>query len=101
MHNCYISILTQYSAGAIYRRVEKNPGAELEVPRSVPFNIDAAYAVGGGTPHCQFITLSLLQACFGDRIVDRGSYVRQCTSTSTSSSTHSSHAADSVAKERD
>jgi hypothetical protein len=24
---------------------------ELEDPRSVPFNVDVAYATGGGTPH--------------------------------------------------
>jgi hypothetical protein len=37
----------------------------------------------------------------GDGDVDRGSYARQCTSTSTSSSTHSSRATDSAAEERD
>jgi hypothetical protein len=25
--------------------------SELQDPRSVPFNVDTAYATGGGTPH--------------------------------------------------
>jgi hypothetical protein len=31
--------------------LRKAHGPELQDPRSVPFNIDTAYVVGGGTPH--------------------------------------------------
>jgi hypothetical protein len=51
--------------------------------------------------YCQFVTLSLLQACFSDGVVDRGSYARRRTSTSTSSSTRNSRVAESVAEERE
>jgi hypothetical protein len=31
--------------------LKKIHALELEYPRSVPFNVDDAYAAGGGTPH--------------------------------------------------
>jgi hypothetical protein len=62
------------------QELKKIHGPEPEDPRLVHFNIDAAYASSGGTPHegmskyqlfsvnyCQFVTLSFLQACFGRR----------------------------------
>jgi hypothetical protein len=33
---------------------------ELEDPRFVPFNIDVAYAVGGGTPHGRYVKISIV-----------------------------------------
>jgi hypothetical protein len=42
----------------IYRRLEENP--YLEDPRSVPFNVDAAYAVGGGTRHGRYVKISIV-----------------------------------------
>jgi hypothetical protein len=37
----------------------------------------------------------------GDRVMDRGSYARWCTSTSASSSTRNSHTANTTAEERE
>jgi hypothetical protein len=31
-----------------------------EDPRSVPFNIDVAYAVGGGTAHGRYVKVSIV-----------------------------------------
>jgi hypothetical protein len=31
--------------------LKKIHGPKLEDPRSVPFNVDTAYVMGGGTPH--------------------------------------------------
>jgi hypothetical protein len=33
------------------QELKKIHGPELEDPRSVPFNVDTAYALNGGTPH--------------------------------------------------
>jgi hypothetical protein len=33
---------------------------EIEDPRSVPFNIDAAYDAGGGTPHGGYVKISIV-----------------------------------------
>jgi hypothetical protein len=33
---------------------------ELEDPGSVPFNVDAAYAAGGGTPHGRYVKVSIV-----------------------------------------
>jgi hypothetical protein len=33
---------------------------ELEDPQSVLFNIDAAYAVGGGTPHGRYVMIMIV-----------------------------------------
>jgi hypothetical protein len=57
---CYISVLTQYSAGMIYSRVEENPRAELEDPKSVPFNVDVAYASVGGSPHGRYVKILIV-----------------------------------------
>jgi hypothetical protein len=35
-------------------------GAELEDPRSVPFNIHVMYVVGGATPHGRYIKISII-----------------------------------------
>jgi hypothetical protein len=44
----------------IYIRVEKKiNGPQLEDPRSVTFNIDASYAMGGGTPHRRYVKISI------------------------------------------
>jgi hypothetical protein len=52
-------------------KLKKIHGLELEDLRSLPFNVDAAYAVGGGTLHgryllfsvkyCQFITFKFIR----------------------------------------
>jgi hypothetical protein len=33
---------------------------ELEDPRSVSFNIDATYAMGGGTPHGRYVKILIV-----------------------------------------
>jgi hypothetical protein len=33
---------------------------QLEDPRSVPFNIDVAYAAGRGTPHERYVKISII-----------------------------------------
>jgi hypothetical protein len=33
---------------------------KLEDPRSVPFNVDVAYAVGGGSPHGRYVKVSII-----------------------------------------
>jgi hypothetical protein len=33
---------------------------QLEDLRSVPFNVDAAYAAGGGTPHERYVKISIV-----------------------------------------
>jgi hypothetical protein len=33
---------------------------ELEDPRSMPFNIDVAYAVGSGTPHGRYVKVLIV-----------------------------------------
>jgi hypothetical protein len=39
---------------------KKIHGPELEDPRSVPFNVDAAYASGGGTPHGRYVQIPII-----------------------------------------
>jgi hypothetical protein len=71
--------------------------------KSVPFNVVVAYVAGGGTPHGRYVQFSILfgyvfsiQNCFasymlalGDGVVDHGSYGRQRSVYSTSSSSRS------------
>jgi hypothetical protein len=33
---------------------------KLEDSRSIPFNIDTAYAVGGGSPHGRYVKVSIV-----------------------------------------
>jgi hypothetical protein len=33
------------------KELRKIHGPEVQDPRSFPFNVDVAYALGGGTPH--------------------------------------------------
>jgi hypothetical protein len=40
--------------------LRKIHGSELEDPMSVPFNVDVAYAAGGGTPHARFVNKSIV-----------------------------------------
>jgi hypothetical protein len=35
-------------------------GIELEHPRSMPFNVDTAYAVGGGSSHGRYVKISII-----------------------------------------
>jgi hypothetical protein len=56
----YKYVLTQYSAGTIYRRVEKNHGLQLEDPKSVPFNVDVVFAADGGTLHERYVKISIV-----------------------------------------
>jgi hypothetical protein len=44
-------MLTQYSVERYTEELKKIHRPELEDPRSVPFNIDPVYVVGGGIPH--------------------------------------------------
>jgi hypothetical protein len=40
--------------------LRKIHGPRLEDPRSVPFNVDVAYAAGGGTPHGRYVKISIV-----------------------------------------
>jgi hypothetical protein len=40
--------------------LKKIHGLELEVPKSIPFNVDATYATGGGTPHGRQVNISII-----------------------------------------
>jgi hypothetical protein len=40
--------------------LRKIHGPQLEDPRSVPFNVGAAYAIGGGTPHGRYVKISIV-----------------------------------------
>jgi hypothetical protein len=40
--------------------MKKIHGIELEDPRSVPFNVDVAYAAGEGTPHGRYVKISII-----------------------------------------
>jgi hypothetical protein len=42
------------------KELKQIKGPLLEDPRSVPFNVDAAYAAGGGTPHERFVRISIV-----------------------------------------
>jgi hypothetical protein len=111
---CYIFVLTQYFAATIDRRVEEKPRACARGPTVSAFQHRCCVCCRRKTPregmsryqlfsinYYQFVTLSLLHACFGDGVVDHGSYVRRRTSPSTSSSNCSSCAANSATEERD
>jgi hypothetical protein len=61
---------------------------ELEVLRSVPFNVDAVYATGGSTLYGRYVNVSIIlcevlsvhntyfycRLALDDEVVDRGSY---------------------------
>jgi hypothetical protein len=40
--------------------LKKIYGPEIEDPRLVPFNVDAAYASGGGTPHGRYVKIPIV-----------------------------------------
>jgi hypothetical protein len=40
--------------------LRKIHGPELEDMMSMPFNVDAAYAAGGGTPHGRYAKVSIV-----------------------------------------
>jgi hypothetical protein len=42
------------------KELRKIHGPQLEDPRLVPFNIDVAYAAGGGTPHERYVKISII-----------------------------------------
>jgi hypothetical protein len=46
--------------GRYTEELRKIHGLELEDPRSMPFNVDAAYAAGGGTPHGRYVKVSIV-----------------------------------------
>jgi hypothetical protein len=67
MQNLQISVthhlLYSYLLNILQERytveLKKIHGSELEYPRSVPFNVDATYVVGGGTPHGRCVKISI------------------------------------------
>jgi hypothetical protein len=46
--------------GCYTEELRKIHRPELEDPRSMPFNVDAAYAVGGGTLHGRYVKVSIV-----------------------------------------
>jgi hypothetical protein len=40
--------------------LRKIHGSDLEDSKSVPFNIDATYVVGGGTLHGRYVKISII-----------------------------------------
>jgi hypothetical protein len=42
------------------QELRKINGDDLEDPRSMHFNPDAAYVVGGGTPHGRYVKISIV-----------------------------------------
>jgi hypothetical protein len=42
------------------QELKKIHGPKLEEPRSVPFNVDAAYASGRGTPHGRDVKMPIV-----------------------------------------
>jgi hypothetical protein len=40
--------------------LRKIHGPELEDLRMVPFNVDAVYAAGGGTPHGKYVKILIV-----------------------------------------
>jgi hypothetical protein len=42
------------------QELKKIHGPELEDPRLVPFNVDAAYAMGGGTLHGRYVKIPIV-----------------------------------------
>jgi hypothetical protein len=46
--------------GRYTEELSKIHGLELEDPRFVPFNVNATYAAGGGTPHGRYVKVSIV-----------------------------------------
>jgi hypothetical protein len=46
--------------GRYTEELRKIHGPELEDPRSMLFNVDAAYVAGGGTPHGRYVKVSIV-----------------------------------------
>jgi hypothetical protein len=44
--------------------MKKIHGPELEDPMLVPFNVDGAYVVGGGTPHRRYVNVSIMSGSY-------------------------------------
>jgi hypothetical protein len=42
------------------KELKKIHEPELEDPMSVPFNVDVAYVVSGGTPHGRYVNVSIV-----------------------------------------
>jgi hypothetical protein len=42
------------------QELKKIHGPELEDPRSVPFNVNAVYASGEGTPHGRYVKILIV-----------------------------------------
>jgi hypothetical protein len=42
------------------QELKKIHGPELEDPRLVPFNVDVAYAMGGGTLHGRYVKIPIV-----------------------------------------
>jgi hypothetical protein len=61
--------------------LKKIQGPNVQDLRLVPFDVPAAHATGGGTPHGRL--------ALGDEVVDHGTYARQWYSTFSSSSSRS------------
>jgi hypothetical protein len=42
------------------QELRKIHGDDVEDPRSMPFNPDVVYVVGGGTPHGRYVKISIV-----------------------------------------
>jgi hypothetical protein len=60
MHHLLYPIELDILHGRYTEELMKIHGPELEDPRSVPFNVDAAYATGGATPHGRYVKVSIV-----------------------------------------
>jgi hypothetical protein len=40
--------------------LRKIHGPKLEYPRSVPFNVDVVYVMGGGIPHGRYVKILII-----------------------------------------
>jgi hypothetical protein len=114
MHNL-LYIRTYYSAEMIYKRVEENPRASARGPEVGSLQHRQYVCCGRRHPAwkvCEdidYFSLTIVHSyhlvyyrlALDDGVVDRSSYARWHTSTSTSSSTRSSRAANSTMEERD
>jgi hypothetical protein len=62
MHN--LLYICTYLLNILQKRytqeLKKIHGPKLEDLRSVPFNVDAAYASGGGTPHGRYVQIPII-----------------------------------------
>jgi hypothetical protein len=56
----YITYLLNILSERYTQELRKIHGDDLEEPRSVPFNPDAAYVAGGGTPHGRYVKISIV-----------------------------------------